>query len=553
MKRYVSMCLILLMIFSLNMVVFAETIENEELEKYQVPSSENSTMSANPNLYEEEYLNEQMILPKGPGSDVQVEEVFLQNFATYYFLQLKSNFGLNHKGTCSYIAAAMLLSYYDTYWDDNVIPSQYDQIVDSFNINNPIESNLQSPGIKPEDEIIYQKKYDLGIPPDGELDDATYNSIVSNNASTYFHFKLLEIGRTQLNETYGMFPWDIEDLLVHYLYNERGYSPSAVTIERKGLDSQDDMKSYIIDKVTRGIPVIVCGGYWENGLQGHSFIIYDYDAISDELYCHTGIKNGKTHVKFSTIEYTTIGGVISLNFTNEHVCSNNYVGKYNKEYCSCFAPPDIHPAHECRYYKEYNETYHTYACDCNPSEENLFEHNFVYGNSQISYHEIYCSDCGYKKGTQPHDYQYVFENSEYHKRVCAICGHKHSQSSHNFVSTNIDNNYHAYVCADCGYTETKPHTFRYTSKNATQHTKICTDCGTSITENHNYEGKIIDAIEHSLECDCGATNGTQGHIWTSYGIGKVKCILCEFKRILAPGEVIGVIKGIKPGDETETE
>ena len=50
---------------------------------------------------------------------------------------------------------------------------------------------------------------------------------------------------------------------------------------------------------------------------------------------------------------------------------------------------------------------------------------------------------------------------------------------------------HSYICNDCGYTETKPHTFRYTSKNATQHTKICTDCGTSITENHNYEGKIL--------------------------------------------------------------
>ena len=111
---------------------------------------------------------------------------------------------------------------------------------------------------------------------------------------------------------------------------------------------------------------------------------------------------------------------------------------------------------------------------------------------------------------------------------------------------------HSYICNDCGYTETKPHTFRYTSKNATQHTKICTDCGTSITENHNYEGKIIDALQHSLECDCGATNGTQGHIWTSYGIGKVKCTLCGFAKILAPGENIPIIKN-KTELEEETE
>lgn len=82
--------------------------------------------------------------------------------------------------------------------------------------------------------------------------------------------------------------------------------------------------------------------------------------------------------------------------------------------------------------------------------------------------------------------------------------------------------------------------------------KICTDCGESITENHNYEGKIKNANVHSLECDCGATNGTQGHIWTASGVGKVKCTLCGFIKILTPGEDIPIIKN-KEDIEEETE
>lgn len=47
-------------------------------------------------------------------------------YASQYFKNLNSNFGNNVYGTCTYVAIGMLLSFYDTYWDDNFIDDNYD-------------------------------------------------------------------------------------------------------------------------------------------------------------------------------------------------------------------------------------------------------------------------------------------------------------------------------------------------------------------------------------------------------------------------------------------
>ena len=49
-----------------------------------------------------------------------------ENYAQSYFRHLTNNYPVNHYGSCSYVAISMLLSYYDTFYDDNIIPEQYD-------------------------------------------------------------------------------------------------------------------------------------------------------------------------------------------------------------------------------------------------------------------------------------------------------------------------------------------------------------------------------------------------------------------------------------------
>ena len=47
-------------------------------------------------------------------------------FATYYFSNLKDNYGYNTMGSCGYVATAMMLSYYDTYLNDDIISPVFD-------------------------------------------------------------------------------------------------------------------------------------------------------------------------------------------------------------------------------------------------------------------------------------------------------------------------------------------------------------------------------------------------------------------------------------------
>ena len=50
------------------------------------------------------------------------------NFMIAYYDNLTYNYGVNYKNSCGYIALGMILSYYDTYLYDGIIPEQYDAI-----------------------------------------------------------------------------------------------------------------------------------------------------------------------------------------------------------------------------------------------------------------------------------------------------------------------------------------------------------------------------------------------------------------------------------------
>ena len=66
-------------------------------------------------------------------------------FAAEYFANLTEHFPTNNANNCGYVAAAMLLSYYDTYWNGSIIPNWF---------NNPMasrvhldDSHYSSPGV----------------------------------------------------------------------------------------------------------------------------------------------------------------------------------------------------------------------------------------------------------------------------------------------------------------------------------------------------------------------------------------------------------------------
>ena len=127
------------------------------------------------------------------NSTKNVEQLYLKdNFQTYYFSSLTDNIGNNTKGSCGFVAFGMILSFYDTYWDDCIVPEIYDN--SSELVSESILECECSPGITVEpDNIAY-------------CNQQTYYSNISNYENIYFHFKLLNLYKNNISD----FPYDAE-------------------------------------------------------------------------------------------------------------------------------------------------------------------------------------------------------------------------------------------------------------------------------------------------------------------------------------------------------
>jgi len=370
----------------------------------------------------------------GTGNYDQEVILFLNNYATYYFSELTNNFGNNYIGSCSYTAAAMLLSYYDTYWDDGIIPEHYEKNRLSFNNSLPISSQTNSPGIIREH-----------VPT-----NVDYSSFVDSNKDLYFHLKLISIGLEtgiDLLGDYVLFPNSVKDLLEYYFYDILEYDTSDVTVDH--VTGFEDVREYAINKVKQGIPVFVSATNPEGS--AHSFIIYDYNEEDDELYCHMGWKNQlnsdgdylTTHVSFSSIEYTLFEGAVSISFNTEHSHSDNYVDVSNNTYCSCYF--SCHPEHVCTY-EPYDDEQHIYSCNCVNNDVNMFYHSYTYSHKDASTHTKTCQ-CGHVV-TKVHNYEYKILDSTYHILTCECGATSGTKQLHTLRSSTAKPNYKE--CLHCG-------------------------------------------------------------------------------------------------------
>ena len=564
MKKYSCLFLILIIVFiTTNITVLAydenTNKEYEEAESTDVVYEENIADFAGENSISTTGIG------AGSGNYDQVYTVFLQTYAAYYFSQLKENFGYNHKGTCSYVAVAMLLSYYDTYWDDSIIEQNidgvtnevWDVVENEFDITKPLKDNEQSPGIRSEMDDVLYLKYMKGLSSTEKLSDSDYDNFVLSNSNTYFHLELVRLGTQVLGMEYGIYPRHIVDLLDHYLYTYKGYDSSQVTINYKNwADLQDNKRDYIIEKVKNGIPVIVSGGNISLDPWGHTYIIYDYDEANDELYCHMGwiedpdpdVFHEYTHVKFSTIGGTLIGGAITLEFNTPHSHSNNYVDSEGNTYCSCYFPilRDIH-RHEYEACAGAENMFHVYKCGCVAENDTPVLHRFetvIVDNDQ---HKDVCIDCGYEREVVMHDFQYTTNNDNTHTLSCLDCGFMISEE-HDYVTHNHcyekcadcgnvrqvvehdytdryvskDNLYHYAYCI-CGSKQTKDHTFYETDRS-----KNCYDCSYSIELNHVHSyvyTPISNGRSHTKTCRCGISK-TEMCIGSIAIDGTSRCTKC---------------------------
>lgn len=251
------------------------------------------------------------------------EELFLtENYQTYYFNKLGDNIGDNSKGSCGFVATGMLLSFWDTYWDDNIVPEEYDATTalnEGF-----IDLYANSPGVIQEPDCI------------ADASTEVYDQYIHDYADKYFHFKLIDLFENEFGNRepgqYGMGYNDYVNLFNYYVYDFLDYSSSDVEI----IASTTDVRNKTIELVKEGIPVKL-------GIGNHAVVAYDYDENTDNIYCNFGWGPNSTHVTIEQMGYSQYTNLVAFNFKDDHHDhhSNNYtyVNEYgeNDTLCSCWA------------------------------------------------------------------------------------------------------------------------------------------------------------------------------------------------------------------------
>lgn len=269
----------------------------------------------------------------------QKDTVLNDFYSTEYFSNLHTNFGNNSHGTCSYVALGMLLSFYDTYWDDTIIPEAYDvsSAFDSSALDSDAPAalpfSLESPGISFEDN----KKV-------ASLSNSEYMDFIESTSSTCFQSRLITIKKQIFGNfsfesdenPYGMTFTEIQNLLGRYLFLYRDFQVDDFS-SSYNVKGDDTTRQFVVERINEGMPVLIMAT--SETLGAHSMIAYDYDAASDTIFAHPGWRNedgeALTHASLKQLGFSMIESAITLNINRSHSHSDNYVSSSEESFCSC--------------------------------------------------------------------------------------------------------------------------------------------------------------------------------------------------------------------------
>ena len=470
-KTIIMLILVLLMLFFNVTSAFAnEEIQNNtdviEIE------AQNTNDMFDANLIEVDNSNYNgFIKPASDLFDLGTGIYQDDEFVSYYFYNLRDNFGYNTHGSCGYVAAAMMLSYYDTLLNDNIIDDKYDVMGTLTSLD--LEYTHSSPGIVRETDSLSPSGVLRG------LDCGTYKTVIDNNYLDYFQLYLIKKAEDQYNmyhdtvavleecgirwETNSQYPCASamlhqKSVIEYYLWNLRGLE-GQVSLQYENTN----VREFAISKIKDGQPVMLFLG----STSGCHFVVaYDLDdkgtedTADDDIYAHYGYKtimdkHGRIkdamHINIDTDDLPWLISAMVFNFTMEHSHSYNYEDGEGKQYCSCYFPSYPNHVHEYEPCSGVESVYHKYKCGCSVINNSYISaHNFEYTNITENGHQEVCTDCGYERSVLNHYYQYTETNDVYHHAYCSHCGYE-TLLLHNFVCDGVENSLHYEKCADCSY------------------------------------------------------------------------------------------------------
>lgn len=249
----------------------------------------------------------------------------------------------------------MMLNFYDTILNDNIVPETYE--VDA-NFEND-KFLVASPGTH----------YELDYNPIGEDVIGYTNYLRSNYINTSLHVILALIGTDMLEnnenvketfrDTFGT-NQDIITTTVNRYFNLLNFNIQKTIVDKslKNYDSVESINNFVLNEIQAGRPEYA--GYGQ-----HTIIIYGY--TNDKFIYHNGYINNSANAALwptTNLEDVKIDFAMSIHFTTQHNCSYHYYNTTNGNgYCLCGLY--IHKNHIYNYDYVYNSNnYHKAYCNC---------------------------------------------------------------------------------------------------------------------------------------------------------------------------------------------
>ena len=351
----------------------------------------------------------------------------------------------NDIGSCPYVSMALLLSFYDAYWNDDFVPSGYETKGTISLLSGIIGDETHFTLENSEwDKYAAANGIDLSNISDANINTAqqVYSDFIDAHWDKYFQLYLIHLAKEQGFHdgelVYELTGDEMVDFLEFYLYNICGFTSNQITVNRMRENlttTNEDLFNAAKAHIQEGFPVIY-GGYEADignikllssigdSFSGHALLAYDLTDDENDIIL-SPCWNSEPTETFYTTDYRYLSDIIWLEINEDafpHVCSDSYDSTVGLEhYCICDIYYD-HPAHTHKIdevtpvYHAYDSTTHTFTCFWD-GEIVTTSHKFAYQSISNAYHTYEC-DCGY---TNVANHNMVRTSPRY--SVCANCGY----------------------------------------------------------------------------------------------------------------------------------
>lgn len=379
------------------------------------------------------------------------------SFVIDYFANLTEHYPTNNSGNCGYTAAAMLLSYYDVYWNRYVIPDQFNDLTPSFVLSED-DDVFSSPGVNDYYVPVWTKENPEMRQPDPKKDSVEYIRLFEENkreayiiyldymlayANDNLVSKLYQIALNPAVNAYdfekepapAITPAGLKTVLNNYftIYN-LGNLIQLKTVNfldfdngvRDDYEMRKELRCAAIQRLQNGQPLIffgklssekygdgVDGGGNQNGTGGHAVVAYGYS--DDYIIGHMGWKSkgeytcailDKEFERFDAFAYLEVSPDLEFTPGNNRFYDHGFVGA--ADLCS-----HVHGNYVVINYED--DFYHALQCVC--GDTYYMPHENVLGLYDERYHRYQCAVCGHERFAEHRFFQIYGVGWR-----CSVCG-----------------------------------------------------------------------------------------------------------------------------------